>query len=681
MISHPSSARRLRRHVALLAAGAASVALALVAPNTAVAAPAGADQVPAGLNPIDPQNWENPQDMTWDDYQAVPGVNWDDPSLVPSQRTFRAALVLGDYPGQPFIATQPVGSDPLGSPSEEAHDIPRSEVAAFYRDFLNKPEPLNHGHTLSGYWMEDSGGRFGVSLDSFGPYLMPGKLHEYGLNEFAEQRWCPAGDTCNKNLRTDLNSLWTADVGSTVSKGYDFIIYLSAGHDESSTWQEFGEMRFTQDTVPEEFGNPDPAQPNWSGTRYVPWTSWKAASYIWPNAQPGVDSVQAESSGLGTFAHEFSHILGIGDNYNNPYGIPLHRSFSGPWEMLSRGTFNGPGGPHNRWDIPATQGGSMGVHHMLRNKLKLGIVDPQAVVSTDRNSLARSGVIVATVTARSSVAGSGGLSGIKVTLPGGDRSPACDFDGSYLCDGGGYDNYTLEIVDRRGYDSFVPDAGVLLAKNKDRDLAPFTWVVDAHQEDIGLVDFTRPDGTPAAVSLGDFRQLSDSLFHAGTRSGSSYEFQDTANRLHFYVIDVKRTSQGVLTYRVAIRSLDGSGPHVRGVSLRERGVSGVTPGRIAMCTFQLSNTGRTRTIPDKALAPYVRSDVYRLAATASGRGWTVTLPTEIQDVAAGSSVRVPVFVERSAGAADRTRVTLRAQSESGPVSAQSTCSVSQRDTA
>jgi len=48
---------------------------------------------------------------------------------------------------------------------------------------------------------------------------------------------------------------------------------------------------------------------------------------------------------MSTYAHELSHVLGIGDNYNNPFGVPAQRDYSGPWEMLSRGTFNGPGGP------------------------------------------------------------------------------------------------------------------------------------------------------------------------------------------------------------------------------------------------------------------------------------------------------------------------------------------------
>ena len=129
--------------------------------------------------PVDPQNWKNPDNMTWLDYRKPPGTNWADPNVSGSVRTFRGALVLLDYPNQPFVVTQPQGSTVFANPSAEASGIPREQVAQFYRDFLNTPNQLNRGHTLHEYWMEDSGGRYGVELTAFGPYTVPGKDHEY----------------------------------------------------------------------------------------------------------------------------------------------------------------------------------------------------------------------------------------------------------------------------------------------------------------------------------------------------------------------------------------------------------------------------------------------------------------------------------------------------------------------
>ena len=82
------------------------------------------------------------------------------------------------------------------------------------------------------------------------------------------------------------------------------------------------------------------------------------------------------------------------------------------------------------------------------------------------------------------------------------------------------------------------------------------------------MDFLRPrTKTPVMRTIGDYRQLNDGLFHAGVGSGSKYEFEDTANRLHFYVLDSVKDANGVLSYDVAIRNLDSAGPHTRGVSL------------------------------------------------------------------------------------------------------------------
>jgi hypothetical protein len=302
-------------------------------------------------------------------------------------------------------------------------------------------------------------------------------------------------------------------------------------------------MRFpTQDLITEEFGNPDPSKPNSAPTRYVPWTSFYAARGIWSHATPGVMATEGENDGSSVYAHEFSHILGVLDNYGNSFATPPQRDYSGPWDMMSRGSFNGPGGNHNRWQIPATLGATMGSQHMLRNKLGMGFLAPTEVMFLDRNVLAQTGPAFADVWAREVPLGPTqartGLHGLYISLTDGDKEQSCTVEQDWRCDGGGYQNYTLEVVDRMGSDSFTPDHGVLLAKNQGprADLAPFNWVIDAHPDDIDKLDFTRADGTPVPVGKGDYRQLADALFHAGAGPGVVSEYEDTANRLHFYVL-------------------------------------------------------------------------------------------------------------------------------------------------
>ena len=373
---------------------------------------------------------------------------------------------------------------------------------------------------------------------------------------------------------------------------------------------------------------------------------------------------------MGVYAHELSHLLSIGDNYNNPYGVPLRRAYTGPWSMMSRGSFNGPGGPHTRWQIPAVNGGSMGSLHTLRDKLKIGLADERNVLRLSREALASSGLVVAKVTARAVDPGPKGLMGLNIAMNA-DRTPACDVAANVLCDGGGFNNYTVEVVDRMGADSFTPDAGVLISKTKDQDRAPFQWVVDANPQDIEMVDFRRPDGTEAMITMGDYRQLSDALFHAGTRSGSEYEFTDEANRLHFYILDVRRDKTGVLSYTVAVKSLDGAGPSTHGVAVGQGNVTtdGKPENRGVTCTFPLTNTGSYsaggQQHPED-VAAYQTSDVYRLSTRVAGIGWRSELPNALVAVPYGGRTTVDVAVAANAGAAASGFVKLTATSESDP---------------
>ena len=254
--------------------------------------------------------------------------------------------------------------------------------------------------------------------------------------------------------------------------------------------------------------------------------------------------------------------------------------------MLSRGTFNGPGGPHSRWVVPATGGSSMGSGQMLRDKMKLGIIDPASVLNLTRDGVAASGSRggrrdgpCRTGRQRASCPGSTWRWAAATTI-----RPVTSRRSRY-CDGGGYDNYTVEVVDRMGTDSFTPDSGVLLSKTKDRTRRRSSGSSTRTRRTSTRSTSSLPNGTPQKMTIGDYRQLSDALFHAGTDSGSQYEYVDQANRLHFYVLNIKRDKTGVLSYTVAVRSLDGSGTQQRGVRLSP-GVGVAAPrraGRSARC--------------------------------------------------------------------------------------------------
>jgi hypothetical protein len=234
------------------------------------------------------------------------------------------------------------------------------------------------------------------------------------------------------------------------------------------------------------------------------------------------------------------------------------------------------------------------------------------------------------------------------------------------------------VVQQIGYDSFTPDNGVLIAKNKDRlrgrnggpnAFNSYIWVIDAHPEDINMVDYTKPNGDKVMRTIADYRQLNDALFHAGLSSGSQFEWEDTPNRLHFYVIDIEKNKEGILSYTLAVRSLDDSGLHERGVVLKAKAKQRAREPNTPV-TFKLINAGKA-VETDPALHPsdasaYLNSDVYRLSVSVEGKGWTVQLLNGLAAVEFGGSQPVTIYVSQEDGSALSAKVTLRATSESDP---------------
>ncbi|MDQ0270493.1 M6 family metalloprotease domain-containing protein [Cytobacillus purgationiresistens] len=617
------------------------------------AAPTGLSDFP---EPIDKESWVLPENMTWDDYNPVPGFDWRNTDIEP-EKEIKGALVVVDFSDRDFILSMEEGSELAGNPI--VGNIPREDIPQYWVDFLNKPQELNNHRTIDEYWRENSFGKWAVDLEAFGPYKMSGREFQYGLSRgHGQDVNMPPGYEA-LDLKNEAMAAAAADIEAT-GEEYDFTFILHAGYDESGVWQEFGEMMFQdKEDVSDQFGPPAEFanMPKFANTRYVDWTSWIAASSIWSSAdiRNGI-SIQGENDGMGTFAHEFGHIMNLLDNYNNPYASPVSRTYSGPWELMSRGSFNGPGGPHTRWMVMPTLGASAPSHHMLRNKIKQGFLAEEDYMNVDRDELAETGPVFADILAREIPVGSefgreDVFAGINIEME--DLTPPNSLRDDWRADmqrgAKWYDNYTVEVVDRVGYDSFQTDAGVLLAKTKNAESAPNIWVVDANDEDIDQVDFVRPNGSIAKYSKGDYRQLADALFKAGTDEGIINEYVDEHNRLHFYILAKDYDDIGALSYRVAVRHLDGAGSFARGVEAEGGTAARAVPGKIATHNFKVTNTGE-------------ETDLFRLTAETEA-GWETRLMHNVIEVEAGETVEVPVYVEVPEDETGLTKLNFSAASE------------------
>ena len=86
--------------------------------------------------------------------------------------------------------------------------------------------------------------------------------------------------------------------------------------------------------------------------------------------------------------------------------------------------------------------------------------------------------------------------------------------------------------------------------------------------------------------------------------------------------------------------------------------------------FIVSNTGkRAATVPTlhpEDASRYLDSDIYRISVSVQGAGWAAQIQNALAAVPFGGKQSVPIFLSKTATAADSAVVTLRAASESDP---------------
>ena len=648
-------------------------------------------------DPVDPQSWEMPDDMTWDDWQDLPLIDWDEMDL-PEAELQKGLIILVEYKDRGFTLSKPKGSDPMGNPLTDP--VAKEDLAQFWADFLNVPSELNHKTTVNDYWRENSYGKWKVEIDAYGPYTLEGMEWEYGIDDFNGAR------TSVRNIGKEAIAAFVADPNPNKPKlsDYNFGFIVHAGYCESAVWQEMGEMMFQDEhSVPDNFGPTEEEiaaikaygaagndiswasgilnGENYVTSRYVPWTSWMAGKSVWSHATgyravegdgtglaPGTRfsfSVQGED-GMATFAHEFCHIKSVADNYNGPYNTPTERTYSGLWDVISRGCFNGPGGTHHRWEVPAIVGGSTPAHHTTRLKIKQDFFEEDQYNRISETSLIENGPVFETIVAREvpvsvndAVAKELGFDGLGY----GVNSLVIDMDkdntpimsktdsnyvwnnvgtwgrmrGNYTEENGYgyYQFYSMEVVQRVSYDAYTTDSGVLINMNRevDNEAAPFIWVIDSHPEDINKVDFVRPNGENAMVSKGDARQLSDAAFHAGTGEDVVSEYFDKYNNLHFYILSKSYDDLGVLSYRVAVRSDEqvNASAYSDAFTLKVGDCSPAKAGNVAVQEIEITNKG-------------TKTGLYRLSSE-NDQDWESMLSYEVIEVAAGETVTVPLYVQ------------------------------------
>jgi M6 family metalloprotease-like protein len=674
------------------------------------------DTMPA---PIDPESWSLQRDMTWDDWTPNPVVNWQDKfddGYRGAARHFKAALVLVDFPDRPFDVTLPKYSNAFGNPQIDPIPNDPAAIRKYWGDFLNKPGPENYNTTFNEFLLENTFGDWSCDLDVFGPYTLPLFEFQYGLNDgmnAASDR--PPGFSTGSFATASFTAIESAL--ELNYSDYAFVFFLHSGNDESGVWCEFGEMMFDKrEDIPYEFGplaklnqleklgygnlisqacwdwakNKNDNGGNWSSTRYVPWTAWLAGASIWSaqsqatrrnpftgQNQTVLYSIQSEDCGMATFAHEFGHVMSLPDNYSSPFYY--NREFTGPWDLMSRGCFSGPGGDHERWRVPGNLGGSIPTHMMMNTKMwssSINFIKSGEYLALNYNTLATMTPQVARVASREVPVGAKwgveALKGIRITNLA-DKVPTSNawdalrctvpsprpatmtifgytypINGGYSVSSNAFTGMTVEVVDQVGYDSFLNDHGVLISRTKaSGSNNGNSWVVDANPGALDIVDYIKPSGEIVKFTYGNQVQLANSAFHAGLGEGINNEWQDTYNYLKFYILDKQYTPNEfgeVLSYDVGVLRTDGV-PVAGKLAVSAKVVEAESWGRTAVVEFNITNVG--------ALA----TDILRV--TVDGGDLQAAILNNLYAIGANETITVPVYVSIPAGVTDASMADLK----------------------
>jgi hypothetical protein len=128
-----------------------------------------------------------------------------------------------------------------------------------------------------------------------------------------------------------------------------------------------------------------------------------------------------------------------------------------------------------------------------------------------------------------------------------------------------------------------------------------------------------------------------------------------------------KNEDSILSYTIGVRSLDGSGPQQRDVALDTPDAQRVRQANTPV-DFILRNTGAAAetdpTLHPRDVTAYTTSDIYRLAVSVDGDGWSAQLLNALAAVEFGASQPVTVYVSRERDSAPSATVTLHATSES-----------------
>ena len=232
------------------------------------------------------------------------GINLS--SSFPRTGTVRVPVLLCAFPDQPFVVENP---------------------NAAFSAMLNTTGYSENGGTGSAheYFLLSSDGLLDLRFDVYGPYTVSHNMEYYGGN---------SGSSHSKNAQEMVKEM----INLAGNDGVDFSQYdadndgvvdnvsvFFAGHNEA------------------EGGGDNTLWPHQSNVSFGPtWNHKSFGSYLITSELRG--SSGAYMAGIGTFCHEFGHVLGLPDLYNTSNNTSEEKIYTiGDWDIMCHGSYNNLG--------------------------------------------------------------------------------------------------------------------------------------------------------------------------------------------------------------------------------------------------------------------------------------------------------------------------------------------------
>lgn len=337
--------------------------------------------------------------------------------------------------------------------------------ASFNKMMNEESGPINNSNgSVKQYFQNSSYGQYNPVFDVYGPYTLDHNCKYYGGNSSGS-----GSDSRAAQMIVDAAAKLAADKGNGIFEQYDcdndgyvdniFVFYAGYGENAGGG-----------------------SNCIWPHQSYI-YSGWVDGTTTYGNVTLGNYACTCElqgnsgstQSGIGPFCHEFSHVIGLPDMYDTGYSG--HRTLS-LWDVMDAGNYS-----NNEHTPPA---------YSAYERFYIGWLTP-IVMSQPEN-----------ITMQDLNNGQGQAYLISATehhnLDGENPNPE--------------EFFILENRQQRGWDAYLPGAGMLITKVKYDDSKWYSNTVNYYGDDMG-VDIIEAGGVS-----GYYAQASDAF--PGTKNVTSY---------------------------------------------------------------------------------------------------------------------------------------------------------------